>query len=431
MPKATRDKFLVEFAHSAEKTFSAARSGHRDIAAHKRVSNVLEKLKHIVIVGKYYLPEFGGVERYTSEVASAASNKYRVTVVVHSRTRHDAIERSGNLTIIRCATMKTVSSQPLSPSMFTHLRGLKPDLVHFNAPNFWGAAMLSLMNYDAPLVVTHHADVFGRPILRRIVMPIYRRLVRRATYVVVNSLKNVEYSRDLPRRAGPFIEIPHGVDHRLYDMSDTRRAAIAIERRKQFGNSPVIGFVGRFVRYKGLPILIQALLHLDGVHALLIGNGPQRNLIKELVRATGLADRVHFLGEVNETEKIRQLAMMDLLVLPSVDTTEAFGVAQIEAQLMGLPVIASRLPTGVTDVTIDNVTGLLVPPSEPVALAHAISRLIGDPAFAHQLGLAGRKHALERFTLDAFKKRFGQLFEVAMSPKPAELTEGLPQTLQA
>jgi glycosyltransferase involved in cell wall biosynthesis len=172
-------------------------------------------------------------------------------------------------------------------------------------------------------------------------------------------------------------------------------------------------------------------MQLEGVHALLIGNGPQRDQIKELVRALNLTDRVHFLGEVSEAEKIRQLAMMDLLVLPSVDNTEAFGVAQIEAQLMGLPVIASRLPTGVTDVTIDNVTGLLVPPRDPVALAQAISRLVGDRAFAHQLGLAGRKHALERFTLDTFKKSFTELFEAAMSPESAESTEVLPQTSQA
>jgi glycosyltransferase involved in cell wall biosynthesis len=430
MPKAPQDKLAVEFVNAAERTFSAAQSGRHDVMANEHVPNVAGELKHIVIVGKYYPPEFGGVERYTSEVACAVSSKCRVTVVVHSRTHQDSIEKSGNLTIIRCATIKTVKSQPLSPSMFTHLRGLKPDLVHFNAPNFWAAAMLSLMNYDAPLVVTHHADVFGRPILRRIVMPIYHRLIRRAKYIVVNSLKNVKYSRDLPRGAGPFIEIPHGVDQRLYDIGDARRADIVEERRKRFGDSPIIGFVGRFVRYKGLPVLVQSLLHLDGVHVLLIGDGPLRDLIIEQVRAANLTDRVHFLGEVSEAEKLRQLAMMDLLVMPSVDTTEAFGVAQIEAQLMGLPVVASRLPTGITDVTIDNVTGLLVPPRDPVALAHAISRLIGDRALARQLGLAGRKHALEHFTLDTFRMSFRKLFEGAMSPTPVELTEGLPGTSQ-
>ena len=95
-------------------------------------------MKHIVIVGKYYPPEFGGVERYVSDVAHAAAKKHRVTIVVHSKNSDDSIEHDGNSTIIRCATKKIVSSQPLSPSMFTHLRSLNPDLVHFNAPNLRG-----------------------------------------------------------------------------------------------------------------------------------------------------------------------------------------------------------------------------------------------------------------------------------------------------
>ncbi len=275
--------------------------------------------------------------------------------------------------------------------------------------------MLLLANYNVPMVITHHADVFGRPMLRRIVMPIYRHLVRRATCVVVNSLKNIKYSSDLPRAAVPAIEIPYGVDPRPFDIDSAQRSKFAEERQRRFGNSPVVGFVGRFVRYKGLSILIQALMQLEGAQALLIGNGPLRGQIEELVRAAGLTDRVHFLGEVSEAEKIRGLAMMDLLVLPSVDTTEAFGIVQIEAQLMGLPVIASDLPTGITDVTIDNVTGLLVPPRDPVSLAKAISRLIGDRALARQFGLAGQQYALKRFTLDTFRKHYCELFEAMLS----------------
>lgn len=374
-------------------------------------------MKHIVIVGKYYPPVFGGVERYTRDVVNAVSDRNQVTVVVHSQTPEDIIEKRSNVTIIRCGTAKTISSQPLSLSMFKHLRKLKPDLVHFNAPNFWGAAMLLLMNYNAPLVITHHADVFGRPILRRIVIPLYRRLARRTKCIVVNSMTNAYNSMDLPRNAGPFVEIPWGVDQRPFDINDACRAEIAAERQQRFGDSPVIGFVGRFVRYKGLSVLIEALKTLEGVHALLIGNGPLRSQTEEHVRTANISNRVHFLGDIDEAKKIREMAMMDLLVLPSVDTTETFGLAQIEAQFMGLPVIASRLPTGVADVTIDNVTGILVRPRDPIALADAILRLIRDRALSQRLGLAGHKYALERFTLDTFKKTFSNLFEAVLSER--------------
>jgi rhamnosyl/mannosyltransferase len=377
-------------------------------------------MKHIVIIGKYYPPEFGGVERYTYEVARVAAEMHRVTVLVHNTGPGDSIEHGGNITVIRCGTNKVISSQPISLSMFAHMRSLRPDLVHFNAPNFWAAMMLILSRYKGPLIVTHHADVFGRPFLRRAVMPIYHRLIRKATCIVVNSLKNVSTSNDLLPDAGPFVAIPHGVDATAYQIDDADREKLAAERRRLFGDVPVVGFVGRFVRYKGLSVLIDAVARLDDVHVLMIGDGPLRSQTEDQVRAAGISDRVHFLGNLDEQGKIRSLAMMDLLLLPSVDTTEAFGVAQIEAQLMEVPVVASRLPTGLTDVTIDNETGLLVPPRDPEALAKAISRLLHDRDLAARLGRAGHAHALKYFTLDVFRQRLHELFETILSGRSVE-----------
>jgi rhamnosyl/mannosyltransferase len=377
-------------------------------------------MKHILVIGKYYPPEIGGLERYTYDVARIAGKNHRVTVLAHNRGPNDSIERCGNLTVIRCGTIKVISSQPISPSMLSHMRSLKPDLVHFNAPNFWAAGMLLLSRYNGPLIVTHHADVFARPILKRAVMPLYHRLISKAACIVINSLKNASMSLDLPLGAGPFVAIPHGVDADAYEIDALDRQQFLTERHQLFGDAPVVGFIGRFVRYKGLSVLIDSLARLDGVHALLVGDGPLRSQTEAQARAAGISGRVHFLGNLDERSKIRNLAMMDVLLLPSVDTTEAFGVVQIEAQLMGLPVIASRLPTGLTDVTIDNETGLLVPPRDPDALAKAISRLICDRDLAARFGEAGRRHALRHFTFDAFEKRFRELFEVVLSGRPIE-----------
>ena len=377
-------------------------------------------MKHILIIGKYYPPEFGGVERYTYDVARVAAEAYRVTVLVHNIGPNNSIERHANITVIRCGTNKTISSQPISLSMLAHIRSLRPDLVHFNAPNFWAAGMLMLSGFRGPLIVTHHAEVFGRPLLKRAVMPIYHRVIRRAKCVVINSLKNASASKDLPADAGPFIAIPHGVDSSIYKINRVEQETLATERRQLFGDAPLVGFVGRFVRYKGLSVLVEALARLDDVRVLMIGDGPLRRQTEDQARAAGISHRFHFLGNVDEQTKVRNLAMMDVLVLPSVDNTEAFGVAQIEAQLMEVPVVASRLPTGLTDVTIDNETGLLVPPRDPAALANAINQLIRDRDFATRLGRAGRAHALRNFTFDVFRKRFHSLFESALTALPIE-----------
>ena len=390
-------------------------------------------MKHIVIIGKYYPPELGGLERYTYDVAHVAARTHRVTVLVHSKEKNDRVEQSGNLSIIRCGTIKVVSSQPISPSMLSHMRSLKPDIVHFNAPNFWAAAMLTLSRYRGAVIVTHHADVFGRAMLKRALMPIYHRLVRKATCIVINSLKNASMSADLPTGAGPLVAIPHGIDASVYKVDVDDRERVAAERRRLFGHAPVVGFVGRFVRYKGLSVIIDALSRLDGVHALLIGDGPLRPQTEEQAQVAGISERVHFFGNVDEAAKIRAFAMMDALLLPSVDTTEAFGVVQIEGQLMGLPVVASRLPTGLTDVTIDKETGLLVPPRDPDALAKAISKLIHDRDLAARFGRAGRAHALRHFTFDVFQQRFEELFEKVLSGDSIEgsFKSSAPSALQS
>jgi rhamnosyl/mannosyltransferase len=376
-------------------------------------------MKHIVIVGKYYPPEFGGIERYTQNIAHIAAKRHRVTVVAHQHGRaQDSVEQDGNITVIRCGTPKTISAQPISPTMLKTLRSLRPDLVHFNAPNFWGAAMLSLARYKSPVIVTHHADVFGRPLLKRLVMPIYRYVTRNAACVVVNSLKNAIASDDLPNKGCKFVAIPWAVNQKAYRLDESESAALMAERRERFGDGPIVGFVGRFVRYKALPVLVDAISRLDNVHALLIGDGHLRAQIEEKVRADGIADRVHFLGNLDEREKIRTMAMMDMLALPSNDTTEAFGLVQVEAQLMGLPVVASRLPTGVTDVSLHEITGLLVPPNDPDALAAAFSRLINDRALATRLGAAGRERALRLFTMTTFEKRIIELYDAVLSGEP-------------
>jgi len=372
-------------------------------------------MKHIVVVGKYYPPETGGLERYTYDVARVAARAHRVTVLVHNKVRIDSIEKYENVTVIRCGTNKIIKAQPISFSMLSHIRALNPDLILFNAPNFWAAGMLALTRYKCPLIVTHHADVFGRPLLKRAVLPIYHHLLKRAACVIVNSLKNASASTDLPKGTGPLVVIPHGIEANLYHIDETVRQGLLRERYERFGAAPVIGFIGRFVRYKGLSVIVDALARLNEIHVLMIGDGPLRQETEHRAREAGVSDRMHFLGNIDDSAKIRELAIMDVLLLPSTDTTEAFGLVQIEAQLMGVPVIASLLPTGVTDVTVDNETGLFVPPSDPSALAAAIDRLTGDLALAARLGQAGRRHALRNFTFDVFQQRFEELFGALLS----------------
>ena len=111
------------------------------------------------------------------------------------------------------------------------------------------------------------------------------------------------------------------------------------------------------------------------------------NLTTPLLGVVGTAvigrlGQAHLLGAVAEETKLRLLGCADAFVLPSVTNAEAFGIVQVEAQMCGLPVVASNLPTGVSDVTVDGETGFLVPPGDIDALSGALGAL-----------LAGRLHS--------------------------------------
>jgi glycosyltransferase involved in cell wall biosynthesis len=367
--------------------------------------------KHVLIIGKYYPPEHGGVERYAADIARVAARKYRVTVLVHHTGPGDSVEELDGITIIRCGTKRIIQSQPISPSMWRYIWRLEPDLIQFNAPNFWAASALVLRRPKCPMIITHHADVFGRHVLKWLSMPFYSALVRRSSCVVVNSLKIARISPDIPPDVRHVREIPWGVDETIYRPVDVNSDAYREERRRRFGDAPVIGFVGRFVRYKGLSVLIEAMRRFDGAHAMLIGDGPLRPKIEREIKAAGLGGRVHLTGNITEDRKIREMSYMDVLAFPSLETTEGFGLVQVEAQFLGLSVVASNLPTGVTDVTIDKMTGLLVEPGDPAALCRALKLLCDDRALARRYGAAGRARALGNFTLRAFEERIASLLD--------------------
>lgn len=375
--------------------------------------------KHVLVIGKYYPPEHGGVERYTQDVVKVAARKYRVTVIVHHTAPHDKIEQDGDTTIIRCGTRRIVKSQPISPSMWGHIRRQKPDLIHFNAPNFWAAAALCLANFQCPIIITHHADVYGRPALKRLLLPIYRYLVRRSAHVVANSTKNISSSLDLPPSVPSAVAIPWGADHHIYERFRRDPASVLAEKRTKFGDAFVVGFVGRLVRYKGVRVLIKAVEAVQNVHAVIIGDGPLRPEIEEQIRLADLEGRVHLLGNLDEQHKIEKMQLMDALVLPSLETSEAFGLVQVEAQLLQIPTIASNLPTGVTDITLDGETGLLFPPGDHQALADVLRRLANDRDMARRLGAAAYRRSLVNFTLEAFETKVAQLLDTTLDNRTA------------
>jgi rhamnosyl/mannosyltransferase len=296
-------------------------------------------------------------------------------------------------------------SQPISLGMGAELRRARADLIHLHAPNFWAVLMVHLFCPSTPLIVTHHADVEGRRAIKTMALPLYRALARRAACIIVTSRKNIAHSKDLPRTLGNVAVIPCGLDPQKYALDSTDHAAARELKQRLFGNKFVLGFVGRFTWYKGLSVLLQALVRVPDVSLLLVGGGPCEQEILAQAEALGVRGRVHFAGKVSHRDKIILMHSMDAVTLPSTHVTETFGISQVEAQLCGRPVITTNLPTGVSDVTVDGVTGLVVQAGDVDALTQAISRMAENATFTKKLGQCGRERALAEYSEETYARK--------------------------
>ena len=137
------------------------------------------------------------------------------------------------------------------------------------------------------------------------------------------------------------------------------------------------------------------------------GGGQQENRLKQMVRELGLSKRVHFLGPLDQTEVIRQLQEADLFLLTSI--REWLGMVLLEAQAIGLPVVATRVG-GIPEAVDPDHSAVLVPPEDPQAAARALDECLHASEMRIRMGRAGRRHVENRFDVDNLNDTLVQIF---------------------
>jgi GalNAc-alpha-(1->4)-GalNAc-alpha-(1->3)-diNAcBac-PP-undecaprenol alpha-1,4-N-acetyl-D-galactosaminyltransferase len=148
--------------------------------------------------------------------------------------------------------------------------------------------------------------------------------------------------------------------------------------------------MGRLSRQKGFDILIRAMAEVRSrARLVLIGEGPEEGMLRDLAARVGVSERVAFTGFL--ANPYPALAGASVFALPS--RYEGFPNALVEAMSLGVPCVASRCPTGPEEIVTDGVDGILVPVEDPRALAAAVNRLLDDAALRDRLGRAARERA--------------------------------------
>lgn len=297
------------------------------------------------------------------------------------------------------------------------------DLVHLHYPCYGNAmlvALARLLGNKKPLVVSYHMDTKGRG-LRRPVFALHAKLLaphflRQAAAIVVASRDYAEHSliAKYPELMKKVVEIPFGVDTERFRPPDalSRPAAtlpltgegavpspspLRGEGRGE-GRGRSVLFVGALDEqhyFKGLSVLLKALVNVPGAKLTVVGGGNLLEQYRHEAIKLKLHDRVKFAGKVSDEALPEYYRAADIFCSASLDQSEAYGIALIEAAASGLPAVATDIP-GVRSVVTDGETGLLVPPNDAAALAEALRDMLSDGELLKKMGAAARQFALTR-----------------------------------
>jgi glycosyltransferase involved in cell wall biosynthesis len=363
----------------------------------------------VLHIGKFYPPHIGGMEFHLQTLCGELRRFLDVSVLVANDGAHSIEETNGGVPVRRVGTLCNLASASVCPGMIQAIRASEADLIHMHLPNPTAVLAYLASGHKARLVVTWHLDIVRQKVLGLIFRPFERIFMRRCQAIVASSPNYIQSSAVLSAYRARCQVIPFGIRTEELESADAPSVSAI---RKRFGDRIVLA-IGRLVYYKGFEYLIRAMSEIDG-RLLLIGDGPLRNRLEQEARAARTGDRVVFLGKIPGSLGPFYHAA-DVFVLPSVARSEAFGIVQVEAMAAGVPVVNTRIASGVPFVSLDGVTGLTVPPGDPHALAQAVNSLLGDPDRRARLGRAARRRAKKEFSLNKMTRRILALYERVMS----------------
>jgi glycosyltransferase involved in cell wall biosynthesis len=223
--------------------------------------------------------------------------------------------------------------------------------------------------------------------------------------------KAIEHKiREEGREGAPVSLIYNGVDLQRYNHQQP--CCTLHEDYPIPDSSPIVGVVARLEAEKGHRTLIAAWPLVLAAHPeawlLIVGEGSERDALEEQANSLGISDHVVFTGRREDVPAVT--AALDVAVLPSY--REAQGLSVLEAMALSRPVVASNVG-GIPEMVEDGVSGLLVPPGDPDALAGAIVRLLSDHPFADMIARRGHDLVHDRFCIELMTSQIESIYDEA------------------
>jgi len=383
----------------------------------------------IAIISPVFPPYRGGIGTAAYTEAEELSRRgHEVAVFVPRRKTAKDFSAENKFKINRLRPVLKYGNAAFLPQLWWKLNNF--DVVHLHYPFFGGAEVVWWWRarsplfrvgkfptkVGTPLIITYHHDVVGKDWLGKFfhwhtkkVMP---KILGAAEKIIVSSFdygKNSNLKDILEKNPNKFYEIPFGVDAEKFSPTPPRKDLA--DKFGLFAGRTVL-FVGGLDQahyFKGLEVLVRAKAEVPNAKILVVGDGDLRSHYEKMVANLNLKDQIIFVGSLASEDLPDYYNLADVVVLPSLDQSEAFGIVLIEAAACGKPIIASNLP-GVRSVVDYGVNGFTVTPGNAKELAEKINYFLDNPATAKEFGKSGRERVLEKYDLKKVGEKLEKIF---------------------
>ena len=373
----------------------------------------------VLIALTYYRPHISGLTIYAERLARGLARRGHAVTVLTSRFSPELAEREerDGVRIVRVPVALKVSKGVIMPGFpRAALAAIaEADVVNVHMPQFEAALVTWLARARRrPVVLTYQCDLrlpaggFNRAVEWSL-RPLNRLAAAGADAIVVSSDDYARHSSFLARS----MSAVHAVAP-LVDLPEPTDAATEALRASWGPPRPTIGFAARFAAEKGVESLLEALPAIVAAvpDARVVFSGAYKDTVGEEAYWQRLVpllerhrDRLLFLDLLPMETMPSFFAACDVLAVTSLNSTEAFGMVQVEAMLSGTPVVATDLP-GVREAVGRTGMGVIVPPRDPARLAAALVDVIREPARF----IRPRGEILAAFDLERSLRQYEELF---------------------
>lgn len=369
----------------------------------------------LLFVTQDFPPDLGGIQTYSWEVAPRLAERCeQFLLIAPARPGDEDIDASLDFPVHRLSVRPDLLVLRAAPHILRLSRRYHFDaVVHVQ----WQTAFASLLARrltasPAQIAVTLHGkdtvfNPFNVSILERGYNALRRTAIGAADHVLPVSRFLARRAQQLSATEDQITVIPNATNPDVFypDPDSALREEWNAEDR------PIVVSAGRLVPKKGFDTAIRTISRvadeIPDVLLLIAGDGPEASSLKQLARDLQAEEHVHFLGRVPQDQLRRYYSLADVFMMVGrrePGDIEGFGLVYLEANACGTPTLGARVG-GVPDAIQDEQTGLLVPPEDPAAAAHALTRLLTNPELARRLGEQGRERVLMEANWDHVAER--------------------------